>query len=206
MYTTRKQYRLKRNFLMLMLPFFAALAAAGQSQTYEIRFGNNPVGLLDVKQEPAGASRHIRIRSHIQSKLFSRMETDIEVVYQHNILAHSRVTRVQARPNDENRETRTEKSEKGYTVTRKGARNLFPHAKISFCVSDLYFTEPRGIKEVYSETNGRFLPVKELPGNRYALILGEGKQNIYTYAKGRLMLVEVNHALGKAYFRLVEKK
>lgn len=189
-----------------MLPFLASMEASAQSMTYEILFGNNPVGMLDVKQDPAGPSRRIHIRSRVQSKLLSRMETDIETLYTHNILTRARVTRIQARANDENRETLTEKTEKAYAVTRKGVRSPFYIAQITFCVSDLYFTEPKGIKEVYSETAGRFLPIKELANGRYALVMPDGKQNYYTYGKGRLLLVEVNHSLGRASFRLVEKK
>ncbi|AWO01079.1 hypothetical protein DLD77_04875 [Chitinophaga alhagiae] len=206
MHITRKPYQLKRILFILILPFLAATEAAGQSHTFEILFGNNAVGLLDVKQEPAGASRRITIRSRVQSKLLSRMETDIEVVYQHNVLHRARVTRIQARPNDDNRETLTEKADRGYNVTRKGVRAPFPVPQIIFCVSDLYFTEPKEVKEVYSETLGRFLPIKRLADGRYALGLPEGRQNFYTYSKGRLAQVEVNHSLGRAVFRLLEKK
>ncbi|WP_123845554.1 DUF6134 family protein [Chitinophaga lutea] len=189
-----------------MFPLLTAVSAAGQSQTYEILFGNNAVGLLEVKQDPSGASRRIHIRSRVQSKLFSRMETDIEAVYQHNILIRARVTRVQAKANDDNRETLTEKAERGYNVTRKGVKAPFPVPQITFCVSDLYFAEPHDIKEVYSETMGRFLKIRQLEDGRYALVMQDGKQNFYTYSKGRLALVEINHALGKASFRLLEKK
>jgi hypothetical protein len=205
MYLTQKQYQLKQTCLILMLPLLLALNATGQSHTYEILFGNNPVGLLDVKQDPSGPSRRIHIRSRVQSKLLARMETDIETVYLHNVLARARVSRVQARDNDDNKEVLTEKTDKGYAVTRKGVRSAFPHA-IAFCVSDLYFTEPQHIREVYSETAGRFLPIKPLKDGRYALTMQDGRQNFYTYAKGRLVLVEVNHTLGKATFRLLDKK
>ncbi len=206
MHMTQKQYQLRRIVLILMLPLLTAVAAAGQSQTYEILFGNNAVGLLDVKQDPSGASRRIHIRSRVQSKLFAKMETDIETVYQHNVLVKARVTRVQAKASDENRETLTEKAERGYNVTRKGVKTPFPVPQITFCVSDLYFSEPVDIKEVYSETMGRFLKIKRLEDGRYALVMHDGKQNFYTYSRGRLALVEVNHALGKASFRLIERK
>ncbi len=34
----------------------------------------------------------------------------------------------------------------------------------------------------------------------------EGKKNIYRYEKGRLVEVEINHQLGKAWFRLIDYK
>lgn len=206
---TLKTYGLKGIVLLFgILPVLTAFTAAAQVSKYEIRFGNNAVGLLEVKQETAGSLRKLSIRSRVQSKLFSRMETDIHAEYRHNVLHSASMKRL-----NNGQETLTEKNEKGYSATFKGDKNEkkdkkihLPEQQITYCVSDLYFTEPRDIKKVYSETQGRFLEIRQLPDKTYALVMPEGKRNIYRYEKGRLVEVEINHQLGKAWFKLIDTK
>jgi hypothetical protein len=207
---TLKTYGLKGIpliFFFGILPMLTAFQADAQVSRYEIRFGNNPVGQLDVKQETAGNTRKISIRSRVQSKLFNRMETDILSEYHHNILSTATMKRLST-----GQETITQKTDKGYAVhfkddkEKRDKRKLLPDLQIAFCVSDLYFTEPRDIKKVYSETQGRFLDLQQLPDKTYALVMPEGKRNIYRYEKGRLVEVEINHQLGKAWFKLIDYK
>lgn len=205
MYKTQKQYRLQRIFLVLIcgiIPYLAALKAAGQSHTYEIRYANNTIGLLDVKQEISGATRKIHIKSRVQMKLFSRMDTDISAEYHNNTLIRAKASRVSK--GADSKETSTEKAEKGYNVVRKGVPGTI-NKEITYSVSELYFTEPKDIKEVYSETHGVFLPIKQLADKRYEVVMPDDKRIYYRYEKGRLMEVEVNHQFGKAYFRLLQK-
>ncbi|WP_343304241.1 DUF6134 family protein [Chitinophaga niabensis] len=206
MYKTLKQYRLKRIFLVLIcgiIPYLAALKAAGQSHTYEIRYANNTIGLLDVKQETNGPTRKIHIKSRIQMKLLSRMETDITAEYHNNILIRAKASRVSK--GADSKETSTEKTEKGYNVVRKGQPATI-NREITYSVSELYFSEPKELKEVYSETHGAFLPIKQLADKRYEVVMPDDKRIYYRYEKGKLMEVEVNHQFGKAYFRLLQGK
>lgn len=207
MYKTQMQYRLKRIFLVLICgitPYLAALKAAGQTYTYEIRYANNTIGLLDVKQETNGAVRKIHIKSRVQMKLFSRMDTDISAEYHNNVLIRSKASR--ASKGADSKETSTEKTDKGYAVTRKGIPGTLPQSQITFSVSELYFGEPpKELKEVYSETHGMFMPIKQLADKRYEIIMPDDKRIYYKYEKGKLQEVEVNHQFGKAYFRLIQK-
>jgi len=205
MYKTQMQYRLKRIFLVLIcgiIPYLAALKAAGQSHTYEIRYANNTIGLLDVKQETSGPTRKIHIKSRVQMKLFSRMDTDISAEYHNNILIRAKATRVSK--GADSKETSTEKTEKGYDVVRKGVPGTISR-EINYSVSELYFTEPKDLKEVYSETHGLFLPIKQMADKRYEVVMPDDKRIYYRYEKGKLIEVEVNHQFGKAYFRLIQK-
>lgn len=208
MYKTHRQYRLKRIFLVLIcgiIPYLAALKAAGQSYTYEIRYANNTIGLLDVKQETSGSVRKIHIKSRVQMKLFSRMDTDISAEYHNNVLIRSNASR--ASKGADSKETSTEKTDKGYSVVRKGIPGTIPQSQITFSVSELYFGEPaKDLSQVYSETHGLFMPIKQLPDKRYEIVMPDDKRIYYKYEKGKLVEVEVNHQFGKAYFRLIHNK
>lgn len=204
-----KTYKPVRAILMFLcgwVPLLTASVAAGQTRIYEIRYGNNTIGTLETKQEAAGSTRRITLKSRVQMKLLSRMEVDIYAHYRHNVLHEARATRLQGKSSADNKDALTEKTEKGYIVTRKGERTTLHHAQISYCVSDLYFTEPHNVKQAYSETLGVFLPVRLAADKRYELTLPDGKKSYYRYEKGKLKEVEISHPLGKAYFTFMEEK
>ncbi|GEP94652.1 DUF6134 family protein [Chitinophaga cymbidii] len=198
-----KPYAAIRTFLLLLcgwVPLLTALGAAGQTRIYDIRYGNNAIGTLETKQETTGSTRRITLKSRVQMKLLSRMEVDIFAEYRHNVLHAAKATRLQGKSSADSKETSTEKSANGYTVIRKGERSILHHARITYCVSDLYFTEPREIRQVYSETLGVLLPLKLAADKRYELTMPDGKRSYYRYEKGKLKEVEISHALGKAFF------
>lgn len=187
-----------------IIPYLSAFKAEGQTHIYEIRYANSTIGLIDVKQETNGPTRKIHIKSRVQMKLFSRMDTDISAEYHNNVLIHAKATRVSK--GADSRETSTDKTEKGYNVVRKGVPGTINREQISYSVSELYFTEPKDLKEVYSETHGVFLPIKQLADKRYEVVMPDDKRIYYRYEKGKLTEVEVNHQFGKAYFRLLQGK
>lgn len=210
MSATRKIYaplRILLVFLCGWIPLLTASVAAGQTRIYDIRYGNNSIGTLEAKQETAGDTRKISLQSRVQMKILSRMEVDIFVEYRHNVLYKARATRRQARSSPDNKETTTQQLvTKGYTVNRNGVISTPSETRITFCVSDLYFTEPREIKQVYSETFGVFLHIRLTADKRYELTLPDGKKSFYQYEKGKLKEVEISHALGKAFFTFREEK
>lgn len=193
-------------FLCGWVPLLAASVAAGQTRIYDIRYGNNSIGTLEAKQETAGSTRKITLQSHVQMKILSRMEVDIFVEYHDNVLHKARASRRQSKSSADNKETVTQAAAKGYTVNRNGVISTPRETRITFCVSDLYFTEPREIKQVYSETFGVFLHIRLAADKRYELTLPDGKKSFYQYEKGKLKEVEISHALGKAFFTFREEK
>jgi hypothetical protein len=204
-----KPYALSRIFLVLLcgwVPFLTASVATGQTRIYDIRYGNNAIGTLEAKQEAAGNMRKITLQSHVQMKILSRMEVDIFAEYHDNVLHKARATRRQGKSSADNKETVTQATAKGYTVNRNGVISTPKETRITFCVSDLYFAEPREIKQVFSETFGVFLPIRLMADKRYELTMPDGKKSFYQYEKGKLKEVEISHALGKAFFTFREEK
>jgi len=86
-----------------------------------------------------------------------------------------------------------------YMIDLEGEKSTLDNVEIQHSVSDLYFTEPRQVTSIYSETLGKLLSIRPLGNGAYELSLPEGKKNIYRYQKGTLVDVEVNHTLGKAH-------
>lgn len=167
------------------------------SYVYDIYLGNNPIGTLTVRQVKTPEGRTISMQSRVQSKLMSRMEVDITTEYRQNVLQQTLAVRKGGE-----KLTSVKKAGKGYVVVHKGETRHLAAEAISFCVADLYFSEPEAIHAVFSETLGRELTLRHLGNHNYELQLPEGKRNIYHYEKGKCTEVEVNHSLGKARFVL----
>ncbi|MEC5147361.1 DUF6134 family protein [Chitinophaga sp. 212800010-3] len=174
------------------------LPVSAQTNTFEVRIANHAVGTIEANRKLNGDNKSIIIKTRIQVML-SKINSDIVNEYNNNILTVARSSRISGKTG-EDRQTTTRRNGKDYTITMNGEQSVLDNAEIESCVADLYFAEPRHVNRVFSETLGRFLPLKAIGGGMYELILPEGKKNIYKYENGALVLVEVNHTFGKAVF------
>ncbi|MEZ2441181.1 DUF6134 family protein [Chitinophaga sp. RCC_12] len=187
-------------FRILFITFTVAvlfLQVNAQTNTFEVRIANHAVGTIEANRKLAGSAKSIIIKTRIQIML-SKINSDIANEYNNNVLTNAKVSRVSGK-SGEDKQTIIRRNGKEYTIIVNGEKSVID-TEIEECVADLYFIEPRQLNRVFSETLGRFLPVKPLGGGVYELILPEGKKNIFKYENGILKQVEVNHALGKALF------
>ncbi|WP_295127815.1 DUF6134 family protein [uncultured Chitinophaga sp.] len=189
----------------LVLLFLLPLAVKAQSYKYDVIFNNKVVGNIKVNQRGSGNNRSLVLESRVKIKLIANItvDTDITAEFEGNVLTTAKAVRLSGKGND-NKETSTKKQANNYLVVRQGESSTLPEAKIIYCVTDLYITEPKGMKSVYSETLGKLLPVRALGQDRYEITMPDGKRNIYRYSGGKLAEAEVNHIIGKAIFRRVE--
>lgn len=192
---------MKRLFLLnaLLCVLFSVQA---QSFRYEVIFNNKVVGDIKVNQRNSGANRFVTLASRVKIKMIASIsvDTDISNEYESNVLVKAKAVRL----GNDTKETSTQKQDKDYKVVRQGKAAVLAEDKIHFCVTDLYITEPKQVKYVYSETLGRLLPVRDMGQQKYEITMPDGKKNIYRYAGGKLAEAEVNHVIGKAIFRRVE--
>ncbi|MGF6844966.1 hypothetical protein QFZ51_000201 [Chitinophaga sp. W3I9] len=187
-------------FRILFITFTVAvlfLQVNAQTNTFEVRIANHAVGTIEANRKLTGSAKSIIIKTRIQIML-SKINSDIANEYNNNVLTNAKVSRVSGK-SGEDKQTIIRRNGKEYTIIVNGEKSVID-TEIEECVADLYFIEPRQLNRVFSETLGRFLPVKPLGGGVYELILPEGKKNIFKYENGILKQVEVNHALGKALF------
>jgi hypothetical protein len=73
---------------------------------------------------------------------------------------------------------------------------------ITASVVTLYFKEPVGLSEIFSEVFGRMVPVTEIKPHKYSINMPDGKKNTYTYENGIVVEVEVPSPVGTAHIRL----
>lgn len=191
---------MKRSLFRVLLSVITAavtyLPVLAQTNTFEVRVANHAVGTIEAQRKVSGHAKSIIIRTRIQMML-SKINSDIFNEYSNNVLTLATATRI-AHKNGEDKRTTTRKDGKDYTVVLNGERSVLNDAEIQHCVADLYFAEPKQVTRIFSETLGKFLPLKYLGNGEYELQLPEGKKNVYKYENGTLVQVEVNHTFGKA--------
>ncbi|MBS0028639.1 DUF6134 family protein [Chitinophaga sp. 22321] len=191
-------YNLFRVLLTVITVAVLFLQAHAQTNTFEVRVANHAVGTIEANRKVNGPAKTIIIKTRIQVML-SKVNSDILNEYSNNVLTTAKSSRISGK-NGEDKRTTTLRNGKEYTVTVNGEKSVINNAEIEECVADLYFVEPKQVTRVFSETLGRFLPLKSIGGGMYELILPEGKKNVFKYENGTLVLVEVNHTFGKALF------
>ncbi|KAA2245549.1 hypothetical protein F0L74_06225 [Chitinophaga agrisoli] len=190
--------RLIRLGLFTGMLLIAAKQLTAQTHTFEIRLGSHAIGTVEARLNINGAARRTEIKSRIETMLKSKI-TDISCEYSNNILVQARSYSSSGKNADDGKATVTRRDGVHYLVSLEGQQSTLNDGDIQHSVSDLYFSEPKQVTRIYSETLGKFLALKALGNGAYELSLPEGKKNVYRYQKGALVEVEVNHTLGKAF-------
>jgi hypothetical protein len=72
----------------------------------------------------------------------------------------------------------------GYLLTNEAGQKTRILTQIPFSVGRLYHHEPHGMKELFSERLGAFVPIKNLREGEYELIQPDGKKNVFVYRYG----------------------
>jgi hypothetical protein len=186
-------------FICLFILNSALLYA--QTHNYEIRFSNHVIGNVTAQCKVNGAVRNISIRSKVDMKLLAKFNLDISCDFDNNILIRSKAIKSSGsgKDNDKDKTIITQKESKNYSIVQNGEKSVLNTTEIIHSVCEMYFTEPRQINRIFSETLGIFLTLNSLGNGFYELLLPEGKKNVYKYEKGMLVQVEIAQALGKAY-------
>lgn len=89
-----------------------------------------------------------------------------------------------------------------YTVETERGKST-QSAKVVYSVLSLFFSEPVGKTEIWSERIGGMVPLKNLGSNRYVFknAIKGGSDNIYKYKDGKLYEVEMSTPVGASYMR-----
>lgn len=175
---------------------------APQPLHYDIVFNNSTIGRLAVT---AIASTN-GIRYHADGLVMihllgeKSMKTLINSTYQDNLLTESSfLDQVNGKTKHDARVIR---EGTGYRIQVNEELSRLPNRRISYSAASLYYQEPVGISEVFSERHGQFCKVRPVGNHTYELTQPDGRKNRYRYARGACQEVEVNQRFFKFYFRL----
>lgn len=189
------------SFLISALLLLHTASCPAQKLKYTIRLKDELVGNMTAQRSHKPTTT-IRINSLISMEKMIKIEFQyiMESTYQKGKLLVSRT--IQKINGQEQVNTSTTLDNNQYRVISKSGNSTYNSSAIQFNLCRMYFEEPVGIKEVWSDTFGKMLSLKPAGKNRYELVLPDGKSNYYTYYKGICTLVETETPMGKVTFQL----
>lgn len=195
--------------LRLLLFFFSFIfftsASSLHSQTlfYDIYKGDDPIGEIVVEKVTRGNKVHYEANSEAKFRILwmNELTTSTAADFINNELSYaaSKITL-----NEKVREHATTKKDgafyRYYNHPDKHVKK--EHPPIVNSTVALYYAEPVGVKQVFSENYQQLCKLKVIGANAYELTLPNGKVNQYFYKNGQLIEVKVFRTFVDLSFKL----
>jgi hypothetical protein len=167
---------------------------------FEVTFKDEKIGLLHAKEVVAGnkSVKNLTIDTDAKySFLTIHVESEVTTTSENGILIEGTAYRDANHGSDNVHARVTRIGSNIYQRERNGVTYKITNELIRFCVIDLYFREPVGITEIFSNMYAQMLKLKEVGPGKYQLITPDDKDSFYVYKSGKLETIEVNTILGE---------
>jgi hypothetical protein len=153
-----------------------------QNLTYTVYVSGSKRGTLHAQLiKSADRSFKIRLETNIHFP-FTDVLSLIQVNYTTSGLeSASSFKKINSHVNEQ---ISLQKTNGGYILTNDAGQKNRIITQIPFSVGRLYHHEPLGMKELFSERLGAFVPIKNLREGEYELIQPNGKKNVFVYRYG----------------------
>lgn len=201
---------MKKLGLVKLVAFGLMISAQVYAQaTFDIQLAGRDIGRLHV---PLAVTKNDVVVKRIEAEFSVPLYTgkfSNESHFLNGILIHSTSLNY---GNDQLKEKTVTRQieEKRYEATFSGENSKKRSAvhitgDIALTVTSLYYAEPVGHKQVYSERYGKMCTIKRLATGSYELLFPDGKKSIYNYQKGVCREVIAELAGAKLRFILQQK-
>ncbi|MEM6348407.1 MAG: DUF6134 family protein [Bacteroidota bacterium] len=166
---------------------------------FDVIDDGDTVGLMTVKRSTLGEKTHLESDGIITVSLIWTFELRNRYYanFEDGKLVNSKVRN--SRNDDLTAQADGTLSEERYLNTVDGEKRSVP-AGIDYILLSMYFDEPVGRTQAYSERQGVYLPIKALGNHQYELTTYAGRPAIYTYVEGRCEQIQLSHLLGSVTF------
>ncbi len=186
-------------FVMIVICPISFLFA--QNVHLDVMMDDAKCGEINVTAQKHGKQTEYEMTSNVKVKMIFEvtMEGKTTDVFKDGKLFSSNAKRVSS-IGSENKETTLIWDGKKYNITKSNDDPSTVSTPITYCLTDLYFKEPVGISQVFSEMQGTYLPLTSLQNHQYQLQVNDSKKDVYTYANGKLVKVETVMAMKKVMY------
>jgi hypothetical protein len=194
--------KIKILLLNLMLAF-ATLTSSAQKLTYMVKVDGKESGTLIANKSGKKNNHTYTIQSNIKTTMLFTVELkyDLKSIIENGKLKSSKLVQI-VNGVKQTDNTTTQKGS-GYIFRDKSGEEKTISSNITIIVPELYFSEPKNQKAIWSDNHGKFLSIKK-EGNNYLLDTGDGQNSTYTYVKGICKKVESTQAFSNITFELVK--
>ena len=190
-------------FLALLLAGTGAAQPATESLLYEVYKGSEPIGELRAFRRVENGHTYYRMSSAVTFRVLFEVRLNylLESTFKNGRLTHS-LTHNEM--NDRERDRgKVEWQGNRYLVTlNDDDPHPLQHAGIVHNMATIYYEEPQGAIQVYSEKFGVHVPMVPVSAHYFEMVLPDGQKNYYRYEAGRCVEVTCHHTLSTIYFRL----
>ncbi|PIB36540.1 hypothetical protein BFP72_14595 [Reichenbachiella sp. 5M10] len=180
------------------------MSSSAQTLNYEIVKGGNVIGNMTAKRIVKGDSMFYSISSvtHFRVVVKLRVDYNLTETYVNGVLysGHALSTLNGATQ----KESKVERRKGYYHIERDSDFLHFESTGVKYSIPEIYFSEPVGKGEVFSQIFGTNLII-ENRGNHVYHLESEDGDNTYTYKKGVCVEVKVNRTYATFYIRLKSK-
>ena len=187
---------------MLFLVIDTSTASA-QKLIYKVKIDGKESGTLTANKSGKKNTTTYLIKSTINTTML----VSVELKYELNATVENGKLKTSSLVQFVNgvKQTDNTTTQKGniYIFKDKSGEEKTISTSITTIVPELYFSEPKNQKSVWSDNYGKFLIIRK-ESNTYLLDIGAGQKSIYTYEKGICKKVEATQAFSTITFEIVQ--
>ena len=192
--------KFNRVFLVFIPTILLFLASWGPTATierydYEVIVYNRSIGIFSAVKTELNGRQDYRLTTALSTRIIKTITFDLIMLssFQNSKLIHADLKRYW-----------DHKLMNSSTVDFDGSKYLIKTEKetlthnqssVSYSSAILYFREPVGITEMFSENFGVNLPVEKAGDHRYKVTLPNGDRNYYQYLNGKVISAEFDKSL-----------
>ena len=183
--------------------FFLASHCLCQQLDYSIIWHGDSIGYIKVSRTLTDSSEYHKFESESKFRVILSFTTGYisEVFFEDGALVKSQV--LDTFDGDVRGSALVEWTENKYLMIIDGEEMTW-ETPVLATVGSLYYAEPEGLTQVFSERFGRYLKIEKESEGKYRLTKPDDRTNLYQYENGICTKVEVNNSLASFSFHLVK--
>lgn len=197
-----------KRFLLLVLVSVSTLQLCAQRpvRSFHVFLKDKKIGVVDVFEQKSDTHTIRELKTVSDAKVLAfavHVEADVKVKKKEKVLVEGTAYRHANRgPADIHALTKKTDNQQ-YEREQNGKKSVLPIKEITYCVVDLYFSEPKGLARIFSNMYADFVTVKSEGNGRYEVTTPDKKKTYYTYKLGELVSIEAETPLGTVVSRKV---
>lgn len=162
---------------------------SAQTINFEVALFGKVIGTTTASQSFVGKEKTIHILSSAEAKVMFKQNTsssDFRLTYSDGQLQNCLLEREK---NGKEQAVTISWNGSSYDI-KKDNESSVETQSIRYTTSEMFFTEPIGIHEVYVERFNEWVAIEKMEEGVYMTKV-DGANNIYTYKDGKLVLMEI---------------
>lgn len=186
----------------LLLAFVLPLFVNAQSFSYQIKAMGVKAGTLEVSKKSVNGTDQYVLESHSSvDYLLGKIKVDhvTRCTYKDGVLQNSYVR------NDKNDKVEYYSSISydgtTYNITNEKGKKTMSEPVV-FAICHIFFSEPVGKTEVFSDRFGEYVPLRKKGDHAYEITFPDGDKFVYYYENGKIVKADLPSPVGKAHLYL----